>query len=117
MLVLNSGDVVKAMAAMRRFWNGAARGSEAIAIFQQSIYDLWKAGELDRPLARIKVDEKNCFGRPEWPAVRTATREALPRHFAVASWKHPRSSNLVLSQLQTTEVLSKETRPALLNAV
>ena len=88
LLVLNSGDVVKVMAAMRQFGNGAAGGSEAIAIFQQSIYDLWKAGELDRPLARIKVDEKNCFGRLEWPSVRTATRKALPRHFAVASWKH-----------------------------
>ena len=24
----------------------------------------------------------------EWPAVRAAAREALPRHFAVTCWKH-----------------------------
>ena len=29
-------------------------------------------GSLSGPLARIKVDEKNCFGMIEWQAVREA---------------------------------------------
>ena len=43
---------------------------------------------LDTPLARIKIDETNCFGRLEWPAIRAAAHRELPRHAAVAGWKH-----------------------------
>ena len=39
-------------------------------------------------LARIKIDEKNCFGMLEWPAIREATKQALPRHLAAACFKH-----------------------------
>ena len=88
LLVLNSGDIGKVMAAMRQYGNGQSGGTEAMAIFHQQLYELWHAGALSRPLARIKVDEKNCFGMLEWPSVRKAAREGLPRHYAVASWKH-----------------------------
>ena len=92
LLRLNSRDTAKVMAAMRQFGNGATGGTETVAIFHQLVHDLWRAGELERPLARIKVDEKNCFGMLEWPAVRKAAREALPRHYAVACWKHQEAS-------------------------
>ena len=34
--------------------------------------DEWAEGSMTEPLARIKVDEKNCFGMIEWKAVRGA---------------------------------------------
>ena len=54
-----------------------------MAIFHQLFYDEWVAGPLNRPLARIKVDEKNCFGMIEWKAVRQERRRrgfSLPAH-------------------------------------
>ncbi len=89
---LNSNDTGKVMTAMRQLGVGTAGGAEALAIFQQLIYELWKAGDLTRPLARVKVDETNCFGRLEWPAIRAATSQTLPRHHAVTCWKHSGAS-------------------------
>ena len=43
-------------------------------------------------MARIKVDEKNCFGSFEWQSIREAARRSLPRHEAVACWKHAQES-------------------------
>ena len=40
------------------------------------------------------MDEKNCFGSLEWPAVRQATKQGLPRHHAVTCWKHRVSSSV-----------------------
>jgi hypothetical protein len=88
LLLLQKGDINKVMAAMRQLGVGMSGGAEALAIFQQLLYELWKSGGLQRPLARVKVDEKNCFGMLEWPAVREASRETLPRHYAVACGKH-----------------------------
>ena len=45
-------------------------------------------GSLSGPLARIKVDEKNCFGIIEWHAVREAASRFHPKHTAAAAWKH-----------------------------
>ena len=67
---------------------GTPGGAEALATFHQLLYEVWQQGGLDFPLARIKVDETNCFGRLEWPAVRQAVHQTLPRHFAVTCWKH-----------------------------
>ena len=36
------------------------------------------SGRQATPLARIKVDEKNCFGMIEWGAVRRAASRLLP---------------------------------------
>ena len=44
-------------------------------------------GSLRRPLAKIKVDEKNCFGMIEWKAAREAASRFLPKPSA-AAWKH-----------------------------
>ena len=45
-------------------------------------------------MTRIKVDEKNSFGMLEWPAVRYAAQQALPRRFTPACWKHAASSEV-----------------------
>ena len=47
-----------------------------------------KAGSLGGPLARVKVDEKNCFGMIEWKAVREAASRFSQKHTAAATWKH-----------------------------
>ena len=45
----------------------------------------------DRPLARIKVDEKHCIAMIEWNAVREAASRFLLKHTA-AAWKHRKLS-------------------------
>ena len=60
----------------------------AVAIFHQLLFDEWMAGSLGEPLARVKVDEKNCFGMVEWEAVREAASRFLPKRTAAATWKH-----------------------------
>ena len=57
---------------MRQIGVGTPGGAEALAIFHELLYDEWMAGSLSGPLARIKVDEKNCFGMIEWHSVREA---------------------------------------------
>ena len=82
------------MWAMRQLSVGAPGGAEALASFHQLLYDAWKAGLLPRTLVRIKVDETSCFGSLEWFAMRQATLNALPRHFAAFSWKHEKASSV-----------------------
>jgi hypothetical protein len=82
------------MTAMRQLGVGAPGGAEALGIFQQLLYDLWQSGALERPIARVKVDEKNCFGMLEWPAIREATLQTLPRHHAATCWKHAAASEV-----------------------
>ena len=55
---------------MRQLGVGSQGGAEALAIFHRLLYDEWAEGPLTEPLARIKVDEKNCSGMIEWKAVR-----------------------------------------------
>jgi hypothetical protein len=88
LLSINSSDLAKTLLEMRQLGAGAAGGAEALAIFHQLVFAAWKAGRLTKPLARIKVDEKNCFGSLEWDSVRNASREFHPKHAAVAAWKH-----------------------------
>ena len=90
LLVLNAPDLTKTLTEMRQLGAGASGGAEALAIFHQLMFDAWEAGLLTKPLARIKVDEKNCFGSLEWESVRRACREFHPKHTAVAAWKHSR---------------------------
>ena len=65
-------EIAALMTAMRQLGVGFHGGAEALAIFHQLIYNDWASGSLNEPLARIKVDEKNCFGQIEWKAVRKA---------------------------------------------
>ena len=58
---------------------GSQGGAEGLAIRQQPLYDEWAEGSLTEPPARIKVDEKNCFGMTEWKAVRDAASRFLPK--------------------------------------
>ena len=59
-----------------------------MAIFHQLLFDAWADGEQRRPLVRIKIDEKNCFGMLEWPAIRASACQTLPRHYPVLCLKH-----------------------------
>ena len=54
---------------MRQLGVGSQGGAEALAIFHQLIVDEWTSGSLDMSLARVKVDERNCFGLIERNAV------------------------------------------------
>ena len=47
---------------LRQLGDGSQEGAEALAIFQQLIFDEWMSGTLDTLLVRIKVGERNCFG-------------------------------------------------------
>ena len=78
------------MTAMRHLGVGSQGGAEALAIFHQLMYDELASGSLNEPLARIKVDEKKCFGMVEWKA---ASR-FLPKHRAAARWKHRNLSHV-----------------------
>ena len=49
---------------------------------------MWTLGTLDTPPAGIKVDETNGFEMIERGAVRNAASNLLPKHAAVAGWKH-----------------------------
>jgi hypothetical protein len=40
------------------------------------------------------ADQKTCFCLLEWQAIRDAARQALPRHWAVAGWKHAQLSHV-----------------------
>ena len=85
---LNKADIGRVMTAMRQLGVGTPGGAEALATFHQLLYEAWRDGQLPSALARIKIDEKNCFGSLEWSAVREATKQTLPRHYAATCWKH-----------------------------
>ena len=65
-LALTEAEIAPLTAVMRQLGVGTQGGAEAVAIFHQIIYDAWAAGEQYSPVARIKVDEKSCFGMIEW---------------------------------------------------
>ena len=88
LLALSEGEIGALMTAMRQLGVGSQGGAEALAIFRKLIHDEWVAGSLSAPLARIKVDERKCFGMIEWNAARKAAANFLPKHAAVAVWKH-----------------------------
>jgi hypothetical protein len=92
LLALSATDITRIMVSTRQLGVGTSGGAEALAIFHQLVYGEWIAGGLRGPLARIKIDEKNCFGMLEWGGIRKATRRGLPRHWAVTSWKHAQPS-------------------------
>ena len=68
LFALSEGEIAALMTAMRQQGVGSQGGAEALAIFHQLIYDLWSSGSLKATLARIKGDEKGCFGMIEWDA-------------------------------------------------
>ena len=92
LLALSRGDTSRVMLAMRQLGVGMPGGAEALATFHQLLHEVWANDELDVVLARVKVDESNCYGSLEWPAIRKATAAALPRHLPVLCWKHAAAS-------------------------
>ena len=88
LLALSEGEIAAPTTTMRQIQVGTPGGAEALATHHQLLYDEWMTGSLSGPLARIKVDEKNCFGMIEWQAVREAASRFLPKHTAAAAWKH-----------------------------
>jgi hypothetical protein len=92
LLRLNASDISRVMASSRQLGVGTPGGAEALGIFHQLVHDAWSDGLLRKPLARIKVDEQNCFGMLEWPAIRASVRETLPKHFPVTCMKHAQAS-------------------------
>ena len=94
LLALSEGEIAALPTSMRQIGVGTPGGAEALAIFHQLLYDEWMTGSLSGPLARIKVDEKNCFRTIEWQAVREAASRFLPQHTAAAAWKHRNLSHV-----------------------
>ena len=94
LLALSEGEIAALTTSMRQIGVGTPGGAEALAILHQLLYDEWMTGSLSGPLARIKVDEKNCFGMIEWKAVREAASRFLPKHTAAARWTHRRLSHV-----------------------
>ena len=119
LLALSEGEIVAHTTAVRQLGVGSQGGAEALAIFHQLLFDEWAAGSLTEPLARIKVDEKNCFDMIDWRAVREAASRFLSKHTARAGWKHRNLSHVqqegVLPVSKAVEQ-SKETSMALLSA-
>ena len=71
---LSEGEIAALTTLMRQIGVGTPGGAEALAIFHQLLFDERMTSSLSGPLARIKVDEKNCFGMIEWKAVCEASR-------------------------------------------
>ena len=94
LLAINSSDAARTLTAMRQLGVGVAGGAEALAIFHQLLYESWKAGLLPVAVARIKVDEENCFGSLEWDSIRKALHEFHPKHASPAAWKHSSVSHI-----------------------
>ena len=92
LLLLQRADSGRLMMAMRQVGVGIPGGAEAMAIFHQALHETWAAHQLPSAVARIKIDERNCFGLLEWDAIRAASRASLPRHYAAACWKHAEPS-------------------------
>ena len=88
LLTLSDGGIAALTTSMRQIGVGTPGGAEALAIFHQLLYDGWMAGSISGPLARIKVDEKNCFTMIEWKTVCEAALRFLPKHTEAAAWKH-----------------------------
>ena len=88
LLKANKVDVDKVMTALRQYGCGVSGGAEAIQQMFQLVDDLWRKGLLPKPLARVKIDETNFFGRVFWDVIREESQAHLPRHAAPATWKH-----------------------------
>ena len=80
--------------SMRQVGVGTPGGAEALAIFHQLLYDEWITGACSVSLARIKVDEKKCFGMIEWKAVREAASQFFLKHTTAGAWKHRNLSHV-----------------------
>ena len=82
------GKIAAPTKAIRQLGVASQGGAEALAIFHQFIFDEWRSGTLGMALALNKVDETKCFGIIDWRAVRNSASCRLPKHAAVAGWKH-----------------------------
>ena len=94
LLALSKGEIAVLMTAMRQLGAGSPDCAEALAIFHQPIHDEWASGSLNAPLARVKVDEKNCFGMIECKTVRKTAAHFFSKHTVTAGWKHRNLSHV-----------------------
>ena len=85
LLALSEAEIA-ALTSMRQIGVGTPGGADALAIFRLLQNDEWMTGSLSGPLARIKVDEQNCFGMIEWQA--RGGVAVSPQAHAAATWKH-----------------------------
>ena len=90
----SKGEIAVLTTSMRQIGVGTPGGAEALAIYHQVFCDEWMTGSLGGPQARIKVDDRNCFGMIEWKAVREARSRFLPKHTAAAGWKYRNLSHV-----------------------
>ena len=88
LLRMDKPDVDRVMIAMRQFGCGVEGGAECLQALFQVVDDLWRAGKLPRPVARVQIDESNFFGSAYWDAIREESLDNLPNHAAAAAWKH-----------------------------
>ena len=85
LLALSEGETEALTTAIRQLGVGSQGGAEALAIFHQLLCDKWVEDSMTEPFARIKVDEKNCFGMTEWKSVGEAPSRFLPKHIAAVA--------------------------------
>ena len=76
LLALSEGEIAALTTSMRQIGVGTAGGAWALSTFHQLLYDEWMTGSLSGPLARIKVDEKFCFGMSRCASRRRGFSEA-----------------------------------------
>ena len=86
LLALTGGEIAASTTSERQIGVPTPGGAEALATFHQLLYGDGVTGSLSGPLARVKADEKNCFGVIEWKAVREVASRFLPKHTAAAAW-------------------------------
>ena len=102
LLALSEGEIAALTTSMPQIGVGTPRRAKALAIFRQLLYDEWMTGSLRGSLARIKVDDKNCFGMIEWQSVRmTTVVRFLPKLTAAAAWKNQNVSHVEQEGLPT----------------
>ena len=94
LLALSKGEIAVLMTATRQLGAGSPDCAEALAIFHQPICDEWASGSLNAPLARVKVDEKNCFGMIECKTVRKTAAHFFSKHTVTAELKHRNLSHV-----------------------
>ena len=80
-------DKDKVLTAMRLFGCRFSGGAEALQRLFQLVDDLWRAGLLPKPHARVNIEEETNFGRVYWDVIREESRKHLPHHAASATWQ------------------------------
>ena len=103
-----AGEIAAFTTSMRLVGVGTPGGVEALAIFHLLLYDERMTGSLRGPLARVKVDEKNCFARGGVAVHPQSTRQPQRGNMGA----RPVLNRMGSCQCRRIEVQSKETLTA-----